>query len=183
MLPYKVNKIHNNSKNVIVHTISTIPITVINTNTEKIVLVNKKLILHTQNDFLTKLGFTESGNNYKRVNTLGYLGKYQFGKSTLRTLRYKGSTTYFLNSPKLQEKLMLKLLRYNKRRLRRYIKKYNGLVINNTVITESGILAAAHLAGQGNVKRFFRNGKNPKDKYGTPLTKYLTKFSGYSLEL
>ena len=28
------------------------------------------------------LGFYESGSDYKKINSLGYLGKYQFGRST-----------------------------------------------------------------------------------------------------
>ena len=45
------------------------------------------------------------------------------------------------------------------------------------------VLAAAHLAGQGNVKKFFRSGNEFKDGYGTRLTSYMTKFSGYHLDL
>lgn len=146
--------------------------------------INYKLhTFTTHSNFLFHIGFIESTNNYTKVNTLGYLGKYQFGKATLKTLKYKGSTIKFLNSPELQEQMMLKLLKYNQKRLRRCIKKYSGTIINGVVITESGMLAAAHLAGQGNVKRFFRKGKNPKDRYGTSLTKYLCEFSGYSLQL
>ena len=49
-----------------------------------------RAISHTSHkDFLNHLGFTESGNVYDKVNTLGYLGRYQFGKSTLKTLKYK----------------------------------------------------------------------------------------------
>lgn len=146
--------------------------------------INYKLhTFTTHSNFLFHIGFIESTNDYKKINSLGYLGKYQFGKSTLKTLKYKGSTVKFLNSPELQETMMLKLLKYNQKRLRRYIKKYSGTIINGVVITESGMLAAAHLAGQGNVKSFFRKGINPKDSYGTSLTKYLCEFSGYSLQL
>ena len=35
------------------------------------------------------LGFFESGSDYKKINRLGYLGKYQFGRSTLKVLRVK----------------------------------------------------------------------------------------------
>jgi len=38
-------------------------------------------------------------------------------------------------------------------------------------------------AGAGNVKRWFRNGKNPKDKLGTSLEDYMKLFSGYTLNL
>ena len=38
------------------------------------------------NRFLTDIGFRESGNRYDITNTWGYMGKYQFGKSTLKVL-------------------------------------------------------------------------------------------------
>ena len=45
------------------------------------------------------LGFFESGSDYKKINRLGYLGKYQFGRSTLKVLRVKKlmSLLIFLN--------------------------------------------------------------------------------------
>ena len=75
------------------------------------------------------------------------------------------------------------LLVHNKKVLRRYIKKYNGKVINGILITESGILAAAHLAGAGNVRKFFRRGYEFKDGNGTKMTSYLKKFSNYQLDI
>ena len=56
-----------------------------------------------------------------------------------------------------------------------------GKKINGIKITESGILAAAHLAGAGNVKKYLRsNGKNTfKDAYGSSMQHYLKQFSGY----
>ena len=64
-----------------------------------------------------------------------------------------------------------------------YISKYNGKNINDVLITESGILAAAHLAGPGNVRKYFKKGKDFSDGNGTKLTKYLTQFSGYELNI
>ena len=77
--------------------------------------------------FLTAIGHQESGNRYNIVNRFGYMGKYQFGKSTLRTLKIKVSKEAFLSSPDLQEYAMQQLLLYNKKRLQKYInnwKKY-----------------------------------------------------------
>jgi hypothetical protein len=138
---------------------------------------------YDRNGFLNAIGHFESGNDYKKVNTLGYLGRYQFGKSTLKTIKVKATKEEFLNNPHLQETAMWRLLKHNQRRLKKYIELYDGKVYNGKVITESGILAAAHLAGQGNVKKFFKNGKNTKDAYGTSLSKYLYEFSGYELKL
>ena len=133
--------------------------------------------------FLNAIGMRESSNRYDVVNGWGYMGKYQFGKRTLKNLGYDVSKKEFLNSPHIQEMAMLDLLLHNKKILQSYIDDYSGIVVDGTEITESGILASAHLAGPGNVKRYFKKGKQFKDGNGTKLTSYLTNFSGYALNL
>jgi len=139
------------------------------------------IIAKGHDDFLDAIGQKESNNNYLIVNTYGYMGKYQFGKSTLKGLGYKLTREQFLNSPYIQEEAMQKLLAHNKKKLQKYIDKYDNKTIHGVYITESGILAAAHLAGQGNVKKFFRKGYEFKDGFGTKMTTYMELFSGYSL--
>jgi len=78
---------------------------------------------------------------------------------------------------------MDKLLKSNHKNLKRFIKKYNGKVLHGVCVTESGILAAAHLGGAGNVRKWFRKGDVFKDGNGTPITKYMNIFSGYSLDI
>lgn len=131
--------------------------------------------------FLDDLAFKESSNRYSVQNRFGYMGKYQFGQSTLRGLGYNISRQEFINNPELQEKAMIDLLIHNRDYLTYYIDKWAGKRKNDILITESGILAAAHLGGQGNVRNFFRNSKDFKDGNGTPLTYYLKKFGGYEL--
>jgi hypothetical protein len=133
--------------------------------------------------YLDAIGFRESGNRYDVTNTFGYMGKYQFGKATLKGLGYNVSRKEFLNNPNLQEEAMLSLLNHNKEKLQKYIDIYDGKTINGIYITESGILAAAHLGGQGSVKRYFKNGKVFKDGYGTRITSYMNQFSGYDINL
>jgi hypothetical protein len=133
--------------------------------------------------FKEAVAFKESQGNYFVLNGLGYMGKYQFGKSTLATLRITNSE-YFLYSPQLQEKAFKANCRYNKWALKKEIEKYAGSTIKGIKITESGILAAAHLSGAGSVRKFLRHqGKNKKivDSYGTTIEHYLEKFSGYNL--
>jgi len=142
-----------------------------------------KIEIDQTNMFLNAIAFRESSNNYSVVNKWGYMGKYQFGKKTLKNLGYDVSKKEFLNSPHLQEKAMLDLLSHNKKILENYIEYWDGKKINGTIITESGILAAAHLAGPGNVKRFLKEGREFKDGNGTKLTSYLTKFSGYKINI
>lgn len=126
------------------------------------------------------LAFKESQGNYRKINTLGYLGKYQFGLETLKSIGVKDSA-HFMNSPKLQEKAFVTLLAKNKYELRAYIARYEGKMIDGVKITESGILAAAHLGGVGSVKRFFNsNGtRSKKDAYGTSIRTYLRDFAGF----
>ena len=120
--------------------------------------------------FLDAIGQRESSNRYDVVNSYGYMGKYQFGSKTLKGLGYKVSKEEFLNNPELQEQAMLDLLKHNKKKLKRFIDKYEGKTVHGIYITESGILAAAHLAGQGNVRKFFRKGYEFKDGFGTKMT-------------
>ena len=133
--------------------------------------------------FLNDIGHQESRNRYHIVNRYGYMGKYQFGKSTLKTLRIKVSRTEFLKDTLLQEEAMHKLLLHNKKRLQKLINKYDGQIIHGILVTESGLLAAAHLGGQGSVKKWFRTGRVRKDGNGVGITKYMVKFSGYHLNL
>lgn len=129
------------------------------------------------------LAYKESKGNYNLINSFGYMGKYQFGESALRAVGIYNKQA-FLNNPQLQEKAFLALLARNKWELREEIKKYSGKVVGDVYITESGILAAAHLGGAGSVKRFFKsNGKTKiRDGYGTSITSYLKKFGGYQTD-
>ena len=134
-------------------------------------------------NFLEAIGFRESGNRYDVTNKWGYMGKYQFGKRTLKGLGFEVTKKEFLSNPQLQEEAMMALLLHNKEKLQKYIDIFDGKTVNGILITESGILAAAHLGGQGSVKRYFKNGKVFKDSLGTKITSYMNKFSGYDIEL
>jgi len=152
--------------------------------TPKIEAPKVELVIKNHDKFLEDLGFRESSGNYKAVNQYGYLGKYQFGRKTLNNLGYENiSNRQFLSDPSIQEQAMEDLLIHNKKILRRYIKKYEGKVINGILITESGLLAAAHLAGPGNVKKFFKKGYEFRDGNGTKMTSYMKKFSNYQLDI
>jgi len=169
----KINKVHYNLPTA--NTIAT---------------VNKEIIpfevIYTptiENDFIgfrEAIAFKESRGKYHIINTLGYLGKYQFGKSTLKRIKIY-DTKEFINNPALQEKAFIALSSLNKWILIRDIKRSVGKKINGIEITESGILAAAHLAGAGNVKKYLRsNGSETfTDAYGSSVQHYMKKFAGY----
>ena len=133
--------------------------------------------------FLSDIGFRESGNRYDITNKWGYMGRYQFGKSTLKGLGFDVSKNEFLSNPQLQDSAMMALLNHNKEKLQKYIDLFDGETIDGMYISESGILAAAHLGGQGSVKRYFGNGKVFRDGNGTKITSYMNKFSGYDIKL
>lgn len=130
--------------------------------------------------FKEALAFKESRGDYFTVNTYGYLGKYQFGKETLKMIGINNPSK-FLKNPELQEKAFIANSKRNKWILRKDIKNFVGKRINGIVITESGILAAAHLAGPGSVKKYLRSYglDNFADGYGTTVHYYMKRFSGY----
>lgn len=134
--------------------------------------------------FLSAIGRRESSNRYWVVNSYGYMGKYQFGRKTLNKLGFKHITNkQFLNNPEIQERAMKSLLKHNQKLLKRQIARYSNTVHNGVYVTESGLLAAAHLGGAGNVKKWLRKGKDFKDGYGTSIKEYLMLFGGYNIIL
>lgn len=132
--------------------------------------------------FKEALAFKESKGDYFVINTFGYLGKYQFGLSTLELMGVYDEHA-FLQNPKLQEKVFQVNVSRNKWILRRDIKRFEGKRIHGIEITESGILAAAHLAGAGNVKRYLRSlgSRDVVDGYGTNIAFYMKEFAGYDI--
>ena len=130
--------------------------------------------------FKEAVGFKESQGKYHVVNTLGYMGKYQFGKGTLQLIGVY-NTWDFMSDPSIQEKAFEANLSRNKWVLRRDIKRFVGKTIAGVKVTESGILAAAHLGGPGNVKKFLRSyGSDAfSDAYGSSVRHYMRKFAGF----
>lgn len=130
--------------------------------------------------FREAVGFKESRGNYRTVNDFGYMGKYQFGLETLKLIGIYNADQ-FLYDPELQEKAFMANAQRNKWVLRKDISRFEGKRIGGVIITESGILAAAHLAGPGSVKKFLRSYGNEtfSDAFGTSVKSYMKKFSGY----
>ena len=130
--------------------------------------------------FKEALGFKESSGDYQVINEFGYMGKYQFGKGTLDMIGVR-DTIQFLATPDLQDAAFYANAARNKWILRKDIKRFQNKIIGGIRITESGILAAAHLAGPGNVKKFLRSeGANSfNDGFGTSIKQYFKSFEGY----
>lgn len=132
---------------------------------------------------------------YKNNKFPAYIGKYQFGTIALvdvgvckNNKEAKQFKIDFSKNPNIwpeseQEISMKKLQNNNSKYLKNYI-DYIGKTINGILITESGLLAASHLVGNGNVIKFLKsNGEIiAKDGNNVPLTKYLSMFSNYDLK-
>ena len=149
---------------------------------EKVSSVEIPYVGKTFVGFRQALAFKESRGILNMVNPYGYMGKYQFGRSTLRTVGVYDFQE-FLKNAAWQDKAFKALIARNKWELRKEIVKYKGRVINGVKITESGLIAAAHLGGAGSVKKYLRsNGRNGfKDGFGTSLKSYMKKFGGYDV--
>lgn len=170
--------------------------------------------------FLTAIADKESSLDPEKVNTEGYMGKYQFGEIALKDIlqklpgesdeeqeerlkkywpknfgkirtekdfnffqsRFKNKGTDFWPEHK-QDLAMKQLLKNNKAYLGDYVDKWVGKKKKGINITLSGLLAGAHLLGPSNVKAFLDNGTVTKDGYGTPITEYIKKFGGYSVNI
>lgn len=156
------------------------PVSFENEDNDTNILVNYILLEKSYIGFKEALAFKESRGMYRIINELGYLGKYQFGASTLKLIGIH-NTKLFLENPQLQEKAFLANAQRNKWVLRKDIKRFVGQKINGNVVTESGILAAAHLAGPGSVKRYLRSYGSIRfsDAFGTNIASYMRQFSSY----
>mgnify|MGYP003531569192 FL=1 len=144
---------------------------------EKLLADNYKVTPITKSksfiEFKEALAERESAGEYDIVNSYGYMGKYQFGKAALKTIGINDSKE-FLGNPAMQEKAFIALLQINKWILRKEISKFQGKRIGGVLITESGILAAAHLGGAGSVQDFLRSNGSVSfsDGYGTNIRNY-----------
>ena len=86
---------NNNSKNSIAAEVaSTVP-----TEEESIFLEynNIPFVGKMYNGFREAIAFKESQGQYDIVNSLGYLGKYQFGKNTLSRIRIHNTHDFLQN--------------------------------------------------------------------------------------
>ena len=138
-------------------------------------------------EFLNDLATMESSGDYDIVKKEGdYWGRYQIGKIAREELGLsKISQKEFLSNHLLQDGLVTALIIKNKTYLTNYIGKYEGRTIGGIYITQSGMLAGAHLRGFSSVIKFLEsNGEiDNKDGNGVPVSKYMKMFTNYNLQL
>lgn len=141
------------------------------------------------------IGKYESNNVYNKENSLGFLGKYQFGVLFLEDLAYIKSGSYkrvqsnlkvvndtdnwsgkdgifnkqsFLANPPVQEKLIEAMLKRNFTSLCRK----SALSPTSPPEKTAGALMTAHLKGAGGAGDYIVKGIDSTDAYGTSCSKY-----------
>jgi hypothetical protein len=142
------------------------------------------------------IGFAESRGDYGINNTLGYLGKYQFGVAALETLGLikEGATKklggeknqskifddpsnwnrglnkqIFLADTKLQDETFERMTAMNYKTMRDM-----GLITAKSTKEEvAGLLTGAHLGGPGGVQKLIKEGVNRADANGTTVAGYI----------
>lgn len=87
--------------------------------------------------------------DYSKANSLGFMGKYQFGRARLADLGFHGSSRDFLDNPQLQEDMMTKHVQDYIGRM-----KSDGIIDDTTpAAAVAGKLAFAHISGYGGLKK------------------------------
>ena len=137
------------------------------------------------NAFIENLNYSVDLQSYNEsVNMIYLINDFNGFKESLAFKESGGRYSIkFISSPILQEKIFLINVNRNKWILRKDINWFVGTFINGIEVTESGIIAAAHLSGAGNVKKYLRaNGDfNKKDAFGTSISAYMSYFANYDL--
>lgn len=141
------------------------------------------------------IGFRESGSQTNIENTLGFVGKYQFGTAALEDVGLIKPGTYsnaqkqgidpqsvlnnsnnwtidggkeaFLDNQQIQEEAMLRLMSRNCN-----ILMNSGVITSNTTKQETaGLLTASHIGGAGGAQALL-DGNNRSDAYGGSTSEY-----------
>lgn len=147
------------------------------------VIVAESPTIHELQELMDAIGYFESNNRYDIVNPYGFMGRYQFSPRTVEYLGYNVTKEEFLNNPELQDSVMVSYIRDNYVSLRNYIDEYAYTTHNGIYITPSSILAGAHFAGAGGMKKFLRSDEETVDSNGMTITRYMKKFTDYEINL
>lgn len=146
---------------------------------------------------MNELGMRESSNIYSKKNQFGYLGRYQMGNLALQDAGFMNgakewtstansygvySEADFLNNPAAQDAAIAayhtKVCGY----IRNYgLDSYIGTVYCGVEVTRSGLLAACHLVGVGNMRDALPTGAIKYDGNGVPASQYMDLFGGYDI--
>lgn len=179
------------------------------THTKEIVFIDTT---HTLQKYLFHLRYLESSDNHlarrnryvvlrtkhglDTVNAYSqYIGFYQLGESARRNLcnicpeMKKYTNEEFWKSRFIQHKAVICWLILLKKNLKSQIKKYKGKYHGSFYITESGLLAMAHLVGSNTVKNWLKRDfslsytYSIKDGFNKNGVDYLQQLGRYNLNL
>lgn len=169
---------------------------------EKVTELESIIVTRPPNDrgdlyvFMGAMADRESNNTPTVVNRYGYLGKYQFSPKTLWALgrRFRVTKQEFLGTEALQDSAMVQYLQDNRTIIQDLIVRFDGRWYRGLYITESGLLAGAHLVGPQGLRAFLdptyaliRNGTRYRpriiDGNGTHVGTYIDQFSRYALDI
>ncbi|WP_296423849.1 hypothetical protein [Yoonia sp.] len=155
--------------------------------------------------FLIALKMMESGGDYQIVNSLNFIGAYQFGEAALIDLGYVSrdrdpydnnfsggwtgknginSTNQFLNAPAVQDDAAVEWMHVMWGYIEdQQIDSYAWTEVGAMELTPSGMLAAAHLLGAGSLAQYIKSDGRAdlRDPYGMPLSNYIEKLNGYDI--
>lgn len=102
---------------------------------------------------LADLGYTYSTNGSWKWNSVGWTGKSRsMGVSTLDDFRFTAA------GHRLQDRAFDEFTERNWRALSGTAKSHIGKVVHGVVVTEGGLLSAAHFLGAGGMNNFAANG-------------------------
>lgn len=159
----------------------------------------------TFEDYLKALATQESSMNPTIVNPYGYVGLFQMGEAALQDAGYyKGDSTPKTNdwsggftgkngvnsiadlkaNPDAQVAAVVAFENAQWKQIQALgLDNAIGKTINGVLITQSGLLAGAHLVGVGGLQKFINsNGAIvPVDGNGTAISQYISQFGGYTI--
>ena len=137
------------------------------------------------------LGKRESNNNYSIINSLGYLGRYQFGAQALEDIKFLKRGCYIKYKNRMPKKCWTGIYGVNSKKdflkskyaqdialkmnfyanYRRLIKK-DILTKESTQVRKAEALFVSHLLGVNGAYKYFKKNINKKDGYGTQASEY-----------
>lgn len=139
-------------------------------------------------NFPMSLVQSESGGNWKALNSDGYGGRLQFGKDRLADAARAGvipagmtGAQFSQLPPEAQQAVeQWHFADIDRQAERMGLNSYIGQTVAGIPITQDGIRAMAHLGGIGGAAKFLQSGGqyNPSDSNGTSLADYAAKHGG-----
>lgn len=134
---------------------------------------------------------TESGGDFGAKNDEGYNGRSQFGQDRLDDWSAaNGAPRIDLEEFRTNPEFQKQVEKWHFEDINDYIDdndltEYEGKVINGVTITRSGMIAMAHLGGQGGMREFLETGGkyDPADSNKTNLSDYARTHGGKSTDM